>query len=419
MIDLKKVLQNNPNCLATRASFRSVLSDVYPNEKRLINILTIMYESGIVNAIKKHTSIGSAEFNRLLTQLENEYGISPQYSAEAVHIWSQAFSIPTSNTTSVAAPTIPSPIVHAPIVETVIVEGSTSDFETSIENGSITISRFIGFDEKEIHIPNRINGKSVTAIGPWAFAKCPGIERIVIPEGITTIYDGAFYDCKSLKQVSLPSTLVSLGKEPPNKDNDFYRQNRYSHGVFYRCPLEHIALPAGLRQIGPHAFAFCSGLKSIDIPNNVQIIDTDTFQFCSSLESVILPDNLLRIASGAFYYTPIASISFPAKVQSVEEKAFASCYKLVSVRLNEGLKEIGNKAFESCKALREITIPSTVTKIGYSVFHITETHYPSDRRRKSYETTSKNNSLTIACYAGSYALEYARKEGYPVRNAAK
>lgn len=419
MIDLKKVLLNNPSCLSTRASFKSVLSDVYPNEKRLINILTIMYESGMVNAIKRYTTIGSAEINRLLTQLENEYGISPQYSAEAVQIWSQAYSIPTNNTTPVATPTIPSPIVHAPIVETVIVEGSTSDYETTIENGSITITRFIGFDEKEIHIPNRIDGKSVTAIGPWAFAQCPGIESVVIPEGITTIYDGAFYDCKSLKRVSLPSTLVSLGEEAPYKENDFNRENRYKQGVFYGCALEHIALPARLRCLGKRAFASCRNLKSIDLPNSIQVIEASTFYFCTSLESAVLPDNLIRIAAGAFYWTSLTQVALPAKVQTVEDQAFANCRNLVSVRLNEGLKEIGNKAFESCKALREITIPSTVTKIGYSVFHITETYYPSDRRRKSYETTSKNNNLTIACYAGTYGLEYARKEGYPVRNAAK
>ena len=413
MIDLKKVLLNNPNCLSTRASFKSVLSDVYPNEKRLINILTIMYESGMVNAIKRYTTIGSAEFNRLLTQLENEYGISPQYSAEAVKIWSQAYSIPTNNTMPMAPPAIPSPIVHAPIVENVVVEGSTSDYETTTENGSITITRFIGFDKKEIHIPNRIDGKPVTAIGPWAFSECQEIESIVIPEGITTIYDGAFFACMGLKKVLLPATLVSLGEAPTYKENDFYRENRYKRGVFNYCALEQIALPAGLRLLGKSAFFSCRKLKSIDIPNNIQIIDEYTFYFCTSLESVILPDNLIRIASRAFYYTPIASISFPAKVQSVEKNAFASCYKLASVRLNEGLKEIGDQAFESCKALQEITIPSTVTQIGHSVFHITETHYPTDRRRKSYQTTSKNNNLTIACYAGSYGLEYARKEGYP------
>lgn len=53
MIDLKNILKLHPNCLSSRASFRSVLLDKYPNEKRVINILTILVECGIANRIKE------------------------------------------------------------------------------------------------------------------------------------------------------------------------------------------------------------------------------------------------------------------------------------------------------------------------------------------------------------------------------
>lgn len=206
MIDLKIVLQNNPNCLATRASFKSVLSDVYPNEKRLINILTIIYESGMANALKKKISIDENEYNRLLTQLENEYGISPQYSGDAIRCWANAFDIPISAQKQDRSYTAHLPIVHVPIVDNVVVEGTKADFETSIAGGTLTITKFIGFDEKEIVIPNSIDGVPVKRIGEDAFANCAGIQKIVVSEGITEICNGAFFGCTALKSIALPTT---------------------------------------------------------------------------------------------------------------------------------------------------------------------------------------------------------------------
>ena len=74
-----------------------------------------------------------------------------------------------------------------------------------MENVAITITKFIGFDEKEIvRVPNRIDGIAVKVIGENAFAKCTGIEKVVISEGITEIRNGVFSECTSLKNVQSP-----------------------------------------------------------------------------------------------------------------------------------------------------------------------------------------------------------------------
>ena len=95
------------------------------------------------------------------------------------------------------------------------------------------------------------------------------------------------------------------------------------------------------------------------------------------------------------------------------------------VVLNEGLKKIGVSAFNDCPKLTKILIPSTVSEIeedhGYrasDLFTINGWYQPSDRRCNGWSTHSKNANLTIYCYSGSYALEYARKKEYPIQNAA-
>ena len=74
---------------------------------------------------------------------------------------------------------------------------------------------------------------------------------------------------------------------------------------------------------------------------------------------------------------------------------------------------------EYTKKVEKIVIPSTVTTIGKELFNITGWYQPSDRRRNGWSTNSKNTKVVVYCYAGTAAIEYARKEGYPIENAAK
>jgi hypothetical protein len=69
--------------------------------------------------------------------------------------------------------------------------------------------------------------------------------------------------------------------------------------------------------------------------------------------------------------------------------------------------------------MKKIVIPSTVKKMGDNMFDITEWLQPFDRRSKEYQISRRNSNLTIYSYAGSGAIEYARKEGYPIENVAK
>ena len=52
----------------------------------------------------------------------------------------------------------------------------------------------------------------------------------------------------------------------------------------------------------------------------------------------------------------------------IEEGAFASCTKLMSVSLSDTLSVIGSYAFSDCYALSQIIIPATVEHIGNDAF---------------------------------------------------
>lgn len=76
-----------------------------------------------------------------------------------------------------------------------------NDFEYLIlDDETIELIRYIGSDTKLI-IPDNINGKEVTGIGYNAFYNCKNLEAIEIPTTIKYIGYNAFYGCSELEDV--------------------------------------------------------------------------------------------------------------------------------------------------------------------------------------------------------------------------
>lgn len=74
-----------------------------------------------------------------------------------------------------------------------------------------TIKAFGLYKEKELTAYAFPKDVEITSIGKFAFART-SLSRIVIPEGVTSIGDGAFYHCDQLREVVIPSTVTSVGE---------------------------------------------------------------------------------------------------------------------------------------------------------------------------------------------------------------
>ena len=80
------------------------------------------------------------------------------------------------------------------------------------------------------------------------FAGCRALVRVSLPKGNRTpTMKETFAECVSLREVTLPSALTTLGE-----------------GVFRNCrALIELTLPRRLTAIDPHAFAGCSALRTV------------------------------------------------------------------------------------------------------------------------------------------------------------
>jgi hypothetical protein len=142
------------------------------------------------------------------------------------------------------------------------------------------------------------------------------ITSVIIPSGVTTIRDYAFYYCNMLEEVTIPEGVTSIGKS-----------------AFCRCSsLEEVTIPNSVIYIGQYAFQYCSGLTSITIPSGFTNIDKEAFRYCSGLTSVTINATTPpTLGSSAFYNTNNCPIYVPA--ESVDAYKGATNWNSLSSRI--------------------------------------------------------------------------------------
>lgn len=186
-----------------------------------------------------------------------------------------------------------------------------------------TIVKYTG-SETDVTIPGEIDGHTVTRLS-WKdtgedfdfygmFEK--NVEKVTIPDTVTTIGIGAFTCCSTLKEVTIPDSVV---------------------------------------EIEEYAFLRCTSLKSVVIPDSVTRMGYQTFESCASLESVVIPDGVTSLGPYLFVDCPsLKSVTVGKGTTQISLAVFKDCTSLKSVELPEGLEEIWEDAFEGCTALEKV-----------------------------------------------------------------
>ena len=264
---------------------------------------------------------------------------------------------------------------------------------------------------EEITLPGKVNGE-VYGIGQGGVFEGSHLTSIVLPAGLTSIGDDAFYGCTELASINIPSSVTRIGDV-----------------AFYNCKsLTSIAIPNSVTKMGNQVLFGCTGLTSIAISANVPrsveesgIIESiggygftsnaeyrgqefpnlktleapawfldapePLWMYCpKTLEEIVVNNgeltenalavirrsakNLKKVNVAAATNTELADEAFsglynvseltlPANLTRVSYMAVAGCKNLLAVEIPASVEEIDQSAFEDCRSLRTITFGGT------------------------------------------------------------
>ena len=207
----------------------------------------------------------------------------------------------------------------------------------------------------------------------------------------------------NLREFELPEGITCIGK-----------------GCFFdKRGFFSLTFPASLKRIRSNAFGNCLNLKEIRLQHAEIVIDDDAFRGCTSLKTVIIGGETYHLRGIAdagempyiirrindqllsdFYISGRTLMSYSGRevqvtipegveiigescfagndklgrvimsdtVREVQENAFRNCTVMQSAVFSENLRTIGSGAFENCKKLIRFNVPETLETVGFAAF---------------------------------------------------
>ena len=201
--------------------------------------------------------------------------------------------------------------------------------------------------------------EGVTAIGKGCFFDKKGIESITLPKSLREIKANAFLNCMSLKEVTFQNEdtilddkafrgccnlkkVIASGKtydlEDENCDGlagnirdqvlgDFYISGRIL--MRYLGNEEYVRIPKEVEIIGEGCFSGNEQLKTVECPEGLTEIREQAFKGCLTMQTIMLPDCLKRVEREAFAECKkLLKCNIPATVEYIGEYAFRRCFTL-------------------------------------------------------------------------------------------
>lgn len=293
--------------------------------------------------------------------------------------------------------------------------------------------------------------KNVRIISSEAFWHCPSIQKITIPDTVTTICNMAFADCSNLttvtggknvkilenaafKNCTKLTSIGNIGQNLKNLgcivfENTKWFENQ-KDGIVYLGKIAYcykgnmpknttLTFKNGTYAVSSEFISEHNSATHFEQPNLVKVvlpksckfIGSDAFLNCTNLKSIDLGG--AEIAENeAFVSNACETITLPSTMRIIGDDSFTSKV-LKTVNLNDGLQAIGEGAFFSYGKIKNMTVPASVTHIGVQAIG----YYPPDPDNP-FVLSEVIPNFVIYGTSGTEAQTYADSNGIQFNSIA-
>lgn len=278
-------------------------------------------------------------------------------------------------------------------------------------DNSLIIVKYLG-SSSTVSVPNLINEKIVKNIHSYCFSSKDKIQSITIPNSVISIGSGAFSGCNGLTKVNI-TDLAAWFKI--TFDNEYANPLNYAHHLYLNnTELTEITIPSSITKINNYALYGASLIARVYIPSSVTTIaassayyspfygwNNSAVIFCEAeskpdawgsfwnynssntqltvvwranesqqnddwiyIEKTNGTINLVRyIGSATNIFVP--SLIGGKSVAEISDKCFIDQATITQVTIPDSVTSIGFGAFSGCNWLTSLTIPFINNYLGY------------------------------------------------------
>lgn len=234
--------------------------------------------------------------------------------------------------------------------------------------------------------------------------KCPmktSLRSYEAADSVQTISDYAFYNCTSLKSLSLGKNTSAIGK---------YALAAVSSAA--PICLDQITLPDKLEAVGENALN-CLQISQINVSESCESVPS-LFYSNEYLTDIIVDSNNKFFSSdkGVLYNgdktelircpqnTSLISYKVSDSTTAIGDEAFYCCYSVTDIDLGKNTSVIGKQAFNGSSykkmIISQLTVPDSIEAMADDSFSYTEIHKLSVGQSVRYIPDRFINDLTLS-----------------------
>lgn len=222
-------------------------------------------------------------------------------------------------------------------------------------------------DDRVFAVPD-----TVKVICKHTFFLCDRFEKIVLPKSLEKMENNPFSGCSKLE-------LENHSKAYYIQDDVIYNGFKTSVvGTLNKIASNRLVLLEGVKTINRNSFWNCKGIKTIVFPESLVDIGYNPFVGCSNIRFEshsprfkVIDDVLYNFDESKVICYPswkaIGHIKLKESVITLERGAFSGCDKMTSLNLHN-VNIVNKSCFTNCSSLKNLYCSDLITYVGEWAF---------------------------------------------------